>query len=313
MADAYRRSEALAKRADQLGYRRFWLAEHHNMPSIGSAATSVLIGHIAGVTEKIRVGSGGIMLPNHAPLVIAEQFGTLEALYPGRIDLGVGRAPGTDTVTAHALRRDLAAERDLGELVTELRSYLGDPAPGQSILASPGQGSHVPIWILGSSLYGASLAASMGLPYAFASHFAPQALASAAEVYRHNYRPSEAHPRPYFILTLQTMLADTEDEALYLFSTTVNRFKGIVSGKRSALQPPTETIELTPMQQAKVASMAAEALVGSKESVAVRLAEVVARTGADEVMAVCDAYDNALRIRNFEYLAEVAEDVTPNQ
>src|SRR5690349_2104990 len=254
---ALHRSRELAQQAERLGYNRFWLAEHHNMAGIASAATSVAIGFVAEGTSSIRVGAGGIMLPNHSPLVIAEQFGTLDALYPGRIDLGLGRAPGTDQATMRALRRDFTSADTFPQDVQELQALLGDPAPGQHIQAVPGQGSHIPLWILGSSLFGAQLAAALGLPYAFASHFAPAALLPALETYRREFRPSDQLQQPYAMVGANVVVADDDASARRLFTSAQQSFTNIVRGTRGRLPPPIDDIESywTPDEKRHVTTM----------------------------------------------------------
>jgi luciferase family oxidoreductase group 1 len=310
-ADALRRSLDLARHAERLGYRRYWVAEHHNMKGIASAATSVVIGHLAAGTSKIRVGAGGIMLPNHSPLVIAEQFGTLEALYPGRIDLGLGRAPGTDQLTVRALRRDWSSADEFPQDVLELQALLGPPQPGQRIFAVPGTDSNVPLWILGSSLYGAQLAAMLGLPYAFASHFAPAALLQALQVYRETFKPSAQQATPYAMAGLHVVAADTDAEAKRLFTSTQQQFTNMVRNRRGKLQPPIDDIDSywTPQEKAQAESMMTYAIHGSPATVRRGLEAFVARTGADELMVVSAIYDHAARVRSYEILAEVGKEI----
>jgi luciferase family oxidoreductase group 1 len=305
---ALRKSLELARHAERLGYTRYWVAEHHNMQGIASAATSVVIGYLAGGTSTIRVGAGGIMLPNHAPLVIAEQFGTLEALYAGRIDLALGRAPGTDQRTARALRRDWSDPDQFPRDVLELQGLLAPPEPGQAIVAVPGAGAQVPLWILGSSLYGAQLAAALGLPYAFASHFAPDALHAALTAYRSGFRPSKQLDRPYAMAGVNVFAADTDREAERLFTSAQQQFTNMVRNRRGKLQPPLDDIESywTPSEKAHVASMLRYSFVGSRESVRPALQEFVERTGVDEVMAASAVYDHAARLRSYELLADLA-------
>jgi len=303
-------SRALAQHAERLEYRRFWLAEHHNMPGIASAATAVAIAHVAGGTTTIRVGAGGIMLPNHAPLVIAEQFGTLEALYPGRIDLGLGRAPGTDQVTAHALRRTLASDADsFPEDVVELMTYLGPPQPGQRVHAVPGTGSQVPLWILGSSLYGAQLAAALGLPYAFASHFAPAAMMEAVALYRRLFRPSDRHGKPYVMLGVNVFAADSDEEARLLFSSVQQAFVNLRTGRPGKLPPPRagyyET--LSGPERAMLDNALSVSVVGGPAAVREGLRALVARTGADELMVTAHIHDFADRLRSFELAAQARD------
>jgi luciferase family oxidoreductase group 1 len=304
-ADALRRSLDLARHAEHWGYRRYWVAEHHNMKGIASAATSVVIGHLAGGTSTIRVGAGGIMLPNHSPLVIAEQFGTLEALYPGRIDLGLGRAPGTDQRTVRALRRDWASAEEFPQDVLELQALLGPPEPGQPVVAVPGAGSNVPLWILGSSLYGAQLAAMLGLPYAFASHFAPAALLEALTVYRNTFKPSAQQATPYAMAGVHVVAADTDAEAKRLFTSTQQQFTNMVRNRRGKLQPPIDDIETywTPQEKAQASSMMHYAMYGSPATVRRGLEAFIAMTRADELMVVSAIYDHAARLRSYEILA----------
>src|SRR5947207_2485625 len=280
-SDALHRSLDLARHAEQWGYTRFWLAEHHNMIGIASAATSVAIGYVAGGTKTIRVGAGGIMLPNHSPLVIAEQFGTLEWLYPKRIDLGLGRAPGTDQLTLHALRRDYASADSFPQDVVELQALLGPPQPGQHVQAVPGTGTNVPLWILGSSLYGAQLAAALGLPYAFASHFAPDELHGALEIYRNRFERSDQLDQPYVMLGINVIAAETDREATRLFSSLQQAFVNIRSGRPGRLPPPVDDIEsrLDPAGRAILNQALSCSVVGSPSTVRTGLADFIARTG----------------------------------
>ena len=300
----------LARHAEGLGYRRIWVAEHHNMPGIASAATSVVIAHIAAGTSTIRVGAGGIMLPNHSPLVIAEQFGTLEALFPGRIDLGVGRAPGTDQRTLRALRRSPASADTFPQDVVELQALLGPPAPDQVIRAVPGAGSNVPIWILGSSMFGAMLAAELGLPYAFASHFAPEMLLPALEAYRSRFRPSAQLDRPYAMVGVNIIAAASDAEARRLATTQQMSFANIFRGARGLSRPPIDDIETywTPMEKAQAMRMLARSIVGSPDTVREGIGALVAETAADELIVVSDVYDHAARLRSFELIAAAAQD-----
>ena len=308
-ADALRHSLDLAQHAELWGYRRFWLAEHHNMDGVACSATAVLIGHVAGGTKSIRVGSGGVMLPNHAPLVIAEQFGTLATLYPGRIDLGLGRAPGTDQLTARALRQHLATqgEDSFPQDVLELQSYLADAQPGQAVRAIPGMGTRVPIWILGSSLYGAQLAAYFGMPYAFASHFAPDQLMQALEVYRSTYRPSVDWPKPHAMVGVNVVAADTDAEAARLFTSIQQRFLGMQRGVRGPLPRPIDPAELemlwNPREKAGVQRMLAASACGSADSVRDQLNDIIQKTQADELIVAGAVHDHAARLRSFELLA----------
>jgi luciferase family oxidoreductase group 1 len=307
-AQALRNTLDLARHAERWGYHRYWLAEHHNMPGIASAATSVAIGHVAGGTSTIRVGAGGIMLPNHAPLVIAEQFGTLEALYPGRIDLGLGRAPGSDQLTAHALRRTLSGDVDnFPQDVVELMSYFRAAEPGQRVRAVPGAGLDVPIWILGSSLFGAQLAAALGLPFAFASHFAPAQMTEAVELYRSRFRSSEQASEPYVMLGLNVFAADTDAEARRLFSSLQQAFVNLRSGRPGKLPPPVDDFEsrLAPPQRAMLASALSCSVVGAPETVRRGVAAFIAETGADEIMITAQIFDHAARLRSFEIAAEI--------
>ena len=310
-ADALRNSLDLARHVEALGYKRFWLAEHHNMVGIASAATSVVIGHVAAGTRTIRVGAGGIMLPNHSPLVIAEQFGTLATLFPGRIDLGLGRAPGTDQRTLRALRRDPAASDTFPQDVLELQALLGDVQEGQKIRAVPGMGTHVPLWILGSSLFGAQLAGMLGLPYAFASHFAPDALMQALQVYRERFEPSAQLERPYAMVGCNVFAADTDAEARRLFTSAQQAFTNMFRGTRGLLQPPIDDIDSywNPMEKAQASSMLACSFVGSRESVRAQLAAFLERTRADELMVASAIFDPSARKHSYEILAEVHADL----
>ena len=306
-AQAFRNSLDLARHAERWGYNRYWLAEHHNMSGIASAATSVVIGYIAGGTKTIRVGAGGVMLPNHSPLVIAEQFGTLESLYPGRIDLGLGRAPGSDMATARALRRDPAAGDTFPQDVVELQSYLGPPDRTQTIRAVPGSGLNVPIWILGSSLFGAQLAAMLGLPYAFASHFAPDALTQALEVYRTRFEPSAQLDRPYVMLGVNVFAAESDEEGRRLFTSVQQQFVNLRRGDPGKLQPPLRSIDdyCTPAEKAGVEHALKYSMVGSRETVRRGLEAFIERTRADELMITGQIYDHAARLRSFEIAAEI--------
>ena len=306
-AQAFRNTLDLARHAERWGYRRYWLAEHHNMPGIGSSATAVLIGHVAGGTSTIRVGSGGVMLPNHAPLVIAEQFGTLASLYPGRIDLGLGRAPGTDPWTARALRRGLGdTAEEFPRDVVELQAYFRPAAPDQAVRAVPGAGLDVPIWLLGSSLYSAQLAAMLGLPFAFASHFAPDLLMPALEAYRSRFRPSEALDRPYAMVGAPVFAADSDADAQRLFTSAQQQFLNLRRGMPGQLPPPVDSMEgrWTPAEQAMVARALACAVVGAPDTVRAGLAAFIERTGADELMVTAQIFDHAARLRSFEIVAE---------
>jgi luciferase family oxidoreductase group 1 len=313
-AAAFRNTLDLARHAERLGYRRYWLAEHHNMPGIASAATSLVIGHVAGGTSTIRVGAGGIMLPNHAPLVIAEQFGTLESLYPGRIDLGLGRAPGTDQRTARALRRDMLDSADrFPQDVIELLSYFKAVQPGQAVRAYPGGGLDVPVWILGSSLFGAQLAAALGLPFAFASHFAPDHLMSALELYRANFRASEYLAQPYAMLGISIFAAESEQAARRLFTSLQMQFVNLRRGQPGPLQPPVDSLDgyWLPAERAGVEHAMAYALVGGPETVRDGLRTFIDATKADELMITAQIYDHAARRRSYEIVAAVRDGLAP--
>ncbi len=299
----------LARNAERLAYHRFWLAEHHSMTGIASAATSVVIAHVAAGTSTIRVGAGGVMLPNHAPLLIAEQFGTLAALHPGRIDLGLGRAPGSDPATSRALRRDASAADSFPQDVIELMHWFEPAAPGQLVQAVPGAGLEVPIWILGSSLFGAQLAAALGLPYAFASHFAPRLMHEAVAVYRERFTPSDrpgALQKPYVMLGVNVIAAETNDEARYLFTSAQQMFVNVRRGQPGPLPPPREGVleALAPWERAGMEEMLAAAIVGGPETVRRGVESFVERTGADELMVVSAMYDHAKRVQSFEVLME---------
>ncbi len=312
-AEAFSNSVALAQLAEELGYRRFWLAEHHNMPGIASAATSVVIGHIASHTRTIRIGAGGIMLPNHAPLAIAEQFGTLESLYPGRIDLGLGRAPGSDMTTARALRRDLHAHgEDFPDLVAELQHYFAQPQAGQSIRAVPGAGLNIPLWILGSSLYGAQFAAAHGLPFAFASHFAPTFLLQALDTYRRNFQPSASLNKPYFMVTANILVADTDEEARYWFSSQQQGFTNLHRGTPGQLPPPVDDIEQywTPTEKLSVERMLACSLVGSATTVKAGLRKLLNDLMPDELMVTGHVFDHAVRLQSYRAVATIREQLS---
>jgi luciferase family oxidoreductase group 1 len=304
VGQALRNTLDYARHVDALGYERLWYAEHHNMPGIASAATSIVIGQAAASTRRIRVGAGGIMLPNHSPLVIAEQFGTLEALFPGRIDLGLGRAPGTDGLTWRALRREPGASDRFPDDVLELQALLGPVQPGQRIRAVPGAGSNVPLWILGSSLFGAQLAARLGLPYAFASHFAPAALHDALRVYRERFQPSTQLAAPYAMAGVNVIVAPTDEEARHLFSSLQQVVIGLVTGSPGRLGPPVGQLEpLPPHVQQHVEGFLACSFVGAPETVRAGLAEFIARTGVDELIVASAIYDHGARLRSAELLA----------
>ncbi len=304
--ESLRNSLDLAQHAERWGYTRYWLAEHHNFPGIASAATSVVIGHIAGGTSAIRVGSGGVMLPNHSPLVIAEQFGTLESLYPGRIDLGLGRAPGTDQLTWRALRRDPGAADRFPQDVAELQTLLGPARPDQRIHAVPGVGTQVPLWILGSSLFGAQLAAHMGLPFAFASHFAPDALMEALDIYRARFKPSAQLDRPYAVVGVGVVAADTDAAAQRIATSVQQAFVGIIRNARTQLPPPVDDMDAiwSAAEKAHVERMLRYTFVGSKDTVRAGLAKAIAETGADEIMATGMIFNHAARVRSYEILAQ---------
>ncbi|MEA2943129.1 MAG: hypothetical protein QOD09_3658 [Bradyrhizobium sp.] len=309
-AQAFRNSLDLAQHAERWDYRRFWLAEHHNMPGIASAATAVVIGYIAGGTKTIRVGSGGIMLPNHAPLVIAEQFGTLESLYGGRIDLGLGRAPGTDQRTARALRRDLAASAEnFPHDVMELKALLGPLQPNQAVRAVPGAGLRVPIWLLGSSTFSAQLAAMLGLPFAFASHFAPADLMRALDVYRSRFQPSQQLREPYAMVGVNVFAANTDAEAQRLFTSLQQQFISLRRGTPGPLPPPVGNMDdhWSPMERAGVEQSLAYSVIGAPDTVERGLQALIAETRADELMLTAQIYDHAARLRSFEIAAEVRD------
>ena len=312
-AESFRNSLDLARHAERWGYRRFWVAEHHNLPGVASAATAVVIGYIAGGTSTIRVGAGGIMLPNHAPLVIAEQFGTLESLYPGRIDLGLGRAPGGDHATARALRRHLAGGGGADTFprdVLELMSYFARAEAGQAVRAVPGEGLDVPIWLLGSSDFGATLAAELGLPFAFASHFAPEFLLAALELYRANFKPSERMAQPRTMVGVNVVAADTDAEARRLFTSVQQQFLNMVRGTPGQLPPPVDTMEgrWTPTERAWVEQRLRVCAVGSVGTVRRQLAEILESTRADELILTAHIYDHAARLRSFELAAGAMRD-----
>jgi len=311
-AQAFANSVSLAQTAERLGYERFWLAEHHNMKGIASAATSIVMGHVAAQTKSIRIGAGGVMLPNHAPLVIAEQFGTLASLYPGRIDLGIGRAPGTDQLTAQALRRTLSGNiDDFPRDVIEILQYLGPDNPDARVRAVPGYGTKVPVWILGSSTYGAQLAAALGLPYAFASHFAPGELDFALELYRRQFRPSEYLDKPYAMAGFNIFAADTDAEAKLLFTSLQQAFVNLRTGNPGQLPPPVEGFgeRLDPAAAGMLANALSCSAVGSPETVRQGLAAFIARTGVDEVIITAQIFDHQARLRSFEIAAEVHADL----
>jgi luciferase family oxidoreductase group 1 len=309
-SQSFRCSLDLARHAERLGYKRYWMAEHHNMPGIASAATAVALAHIGDGTSTIRIGSGGIMLPNHAPLMVAEQFGTLAALFPGRVDLGLGRAPGTDQLTAQALRRHLAGGADsFPQDVVELLHYFLPPAPGQAVRAVPGAGADVEVWILGSSTFGAQLAAMLGLPYAFASHFAPAELDRALAIYRERFQPSERLARPYVMCGVTAIAAETDAEARRLFSSLQQSFVALRTGHPGPLPPPVDDMEsrLDPQAKYMLAQALSVAAVGSPTTVQASLAALIQRTGADELMVTSSIFDHPARLRSYEIVARAHE------
>jgi luciferase family oxidoreductase group 1 len=306
VADALAIALRTAQRAEALGFTRYWLAEHHNMAGIASSATAVLVGYVAGGTQRIRVGSGGVMLPNHAPLVVAEAFGTLAELYPNRIDLGLGRAPGTDQATMRALRRDrIETANDFPQDVAELQHLLGPAQPGQRLIAMPGAGTNVPIWLLGSSLFSAQLAAERGLPYAFASHFAPGLLLQALDLYRGRFKPSATLAKPYVAIGVPLIAAPSDAEAEYLASSTYQRVLGILTGDRRGLQPPVENFlaQRHPQERAAISDFLAAAVIGGPDTVHAGLSALAQATDADEFLLVSDVYDPALRLRSLDIAA----------
>lgn len=305
-ADAFSNTRSLARHAEELGFSRFWLAEHHNMPGIASAATSVLIGYVAGATTRIRVGSGGIMLSNHAPLAIAEQFGTLESLFPGRIDLGLGRAPGTDQATMRALRRGIG-EDDFPALLEELRFFLKSAGENQRVRAVPGEGLKIPIWLLGSSGFSAHLAGQLGLPFSFAAHFSPENTLPALETYRRNFRQSEALEKPYAMVALNVIAAATDEEAERLATSQHQAFLRLVRGMPGQLPPPVDTMEglWTAQEKAALAMRLGGSVIGSPETVESRLQAILEATRADELMIHAMIYDHAARLRSYEIVADV--------
>lgn len=307
LADTYAHSKHLAQHVEKLGYTRFWLAEHHNIEGIASAATSILIGYIAEHTTSIRVGSGGIMLPNHSPMIVAEQFGTLESLYPGRIDLGLGRAPGSDQQTMRAIRgRNAGHENDFGDLIEELKYCFAPAEPGQKIKAIPGNGIKVPMYILGSSLYSAQLAARLGLPYAFAGHFAPAMMMQAFDVYRSMYTPSKDHPQPYVMMGVPVVAADTDEKAKYLSTSIQQAFLGIIKGSRKLNSPPVDDMDKiwTPAEKEHVQSMLGMLVTGSIKTVREKLDKFIEATQADELIITSDTYHPEDRLRSYELIAQ---------
>jgi luciferase family oxidoreductase group 1 len=311
-SSAIAQSVELARQVEQLGYKRYWVAEHHSIQGLVCSATPILIGHIAAATKKIRVGSGGVMLPNHAPLVVAEQFGTLESMYPGRIDLGLGRAPGGDFQTMRALRRGLAQDgEDFPALLEELRTYLGPERPGQLVKAIPGQNSNVPITLLGSSDFSAQLAAALGLPFAFAAHFAPDALYAAAQFYRERFQPSEVLQTPYLLIAAQVIAAETDAAARRLFTTPQQRFLRLIRGEPVELLPPVDSMEplWSEIEKAAVENRLGAAIVGSDATVQVGLEKLVNDTHADEVIIVTDTYEHSDRMDSYERVARIAAEI----
>ncbi|KFZ37250.1 luciferase [Shewanella mangrovi] len=307
VSDAIKSSTALAIAAERSGFHRFWVAEHHNLKDIGSAATSVILSHIGAKTERIRLGSGGIMLPNHAPLMVAEQFGTLEALYPNRIDLGLGRAPGTDAETMHALRRDTRSKgMDFPDMLSELQTYFADVKPGQRIKAIPGAGMKVPLWLLGSSTFSAQLAAARGLPFAFASHFAPDAMLSALELYRHNFKPSAQLDKPYVIICVNAVAAESQAEAEFLATTELQKFRNLGRGIETLLPKPVKDMDAiwNPYEKQRILTQLRESLWGSPGMVRQGIAELAERTGANEIMLNSWIHDPAARIKSHELIAK---------
>ena len=310
---AFRNALDLARHAERLGFHRYWMAEHHSMPGIASAATAVALAHIGAGTSTIRIGAGGVMLPNHAPLVVAEQFGTLESLYPGRVDLGLGRAPGTDQAAARALRRNLASDANqFPQDVLELMHYLRPAEPGQQVRAIPGEGLSIPIWILGSSLFGAQLAAALGLPYAFASHFAPAQMMDAIALYRRDFQPSDQLDRPYVMLGFNAFAADTDEEGAFLATSMQQAFVQLRSGQPGPLPPPVKDYAATlPVPyRAMLDSVLSCSAIGSPATVAAAIEAFVARTGAEELMITSQIYDHQARLRSYEIVAECMADVS---
>lgn len=308
IADAFAATKELSAKADKWGYQRYWMAEHHGLEGVGSAATPILISFVAQNTSRIRVGSGGIMLPNHSPLIVAEQFGTLETLFPGRIDLGLGRAPGTDQQTMRAIRGEgRLRETDFGELIEQLLHYFAPAEPGQKIKAIPGAGMQIPLWILGSSLYSAHLAASMGRPYSFAAHFAPQLMMEALDIYRREFRPSAVLSKPYVMIGTAVVAAPTDKEAEFLSTTIQRRFLGIVTGDRGGDAAPVESMDglWSPPEERLVKSMLRTMVVGGPEKVRQGLQQLIKETGADEIIITSDLYKTEHRLRSYEIIAEV--------
>lgn len=313
IAESFQNTLDLARRVEQWGYTRFWLAEHHNMAGIASAATAVLIGYVAGGTTTLRVGSGGIMLPNHAPLVVAEQFGTLETLYPGRIDLGLGRAPGTDGATVRALRRDPNSAADFPEQVHELLAYLGPVSPGQIVQAVPGAGTNVPVWLLGSSTFSAQLAAALGLPFAFAGHFAPQDMQEALFLYRRRFQPSPRLDKPYAMVGIPVIAAETDQQAQRFATTPALKFLQLIRGEPFLLAPPVDSMDSiwSPRERALVRMKLAAQIVGGPETIRKKLTDFLQQTQADELMISSDFYHHADRLRSYEIIADIVKTLAP--
>ncbi len=306
-ADSFRNSLNLARHTESLGYERFWLAEHHNMPSVASSATAVLIGYIAGGTSRIRVGSGGIMLPNHAPLIVAEQFGTLASIYPGRIDLGLGRAPGTDQLTVRALRRDPMAGMSFPEDIRELQQYFSAENRNSAVRAIPGEGIDIPVWILGSSTDSAYLAAAMGLPYAFASHFAPSQLFQAIDIYRQNFRASAQLAQPYVLTCINVVAAGTDEEAQYLSSSSKQLFLGIIRGERKPMPPPKRDFAISAAEEAALQQMTTYSFTGGPEKLQREISAFADKTQPDELMIITHTYDQEARLKSYEHIMQLQQ------
>ncbi|TMP86914.1 LLM class flavin-dependent oxidoreductase [Pseudoalteromonas ruthenica] len=302
--EAFARAKELAQHVERLGYHRFWMAEHHNMPDIASAATSTVLAYIGAHTQRIRIGSGGVMLPNHAPMIVAEQYGTLAALFPERVDLGIGRAPGSDGVTTRALRRDAKAAEDLLPQLEELQYFLGEEQPGQRVRAYPGVGSHVPLWLLGSSTYSALLAAQKGLPFAFAAHFAPDFMMRAIELYREQFQPSAQLSAPYVMVAVNAIAAATDEQAEFLATTGQQKFVSMIRGQEGLIPPPTDNMDATwtDLERQQVTRMLRESIIGNKEKVQAGLRGLQARTGADEIMLHNIIYDQQARLNSYELI-----------
>lgn len=314
LAQTFQETLDLAQHAEAWGYKRYWLAEHHNLASVACSATSVLIGYVAQGTSTIRVGSGGIMLPNHAPLMIAEQFGTLESLYPGRIDLGLGRAPGTDFPTMRALRRELRNGDNFPELVDELRGYFAAPQPGQAVRALPGAGLNIPIWLLGSSGFSAQLAGHLGLPFAFAGHFAPENTLPALEIYRRSFQPSEVLDKPHTMVGIPVLAADTDEEAQHLSTTEYINVLRLIRNELAPLSPPVKSVDglANSFEQAAIAAKRSAAIIGSPSIVRRKLEAFLEETQADELIITCNPYEHAARLRSYEIVAEIAKEAAAN-